>query len=345
MTRYHVNTEGKHGVCRAQNDKCPFVHGESIHEARSNYEAEMEREHSVTAVLSKTKHTTQDSDILSPTKTPPHPLSSRPAEPMSMTFMRNTVSSKLVANNDDFAQSIEPSGRYMIKDDMPDRDLNPGWERGEITFTQPLYIEWGDINEGYHHEDNWKQRLSRHYGGKTGKELSLALRREGFDAIVTHDKYGTSEIIDLTHLPSPKSAPVEKSGVKKIERKKPTWNRRKKYEPYDSKEYAKYLEEKHPGVRIWLDGKKDDKESYVTLGKIIIPESQRGKGKGRKIMKEIITEADRNGWKLALTPDDIWGSSVTRLKKFYAEFGFKENKGRNRDYSTMESMIRSRAES
>ena len=30
MTRYHVNAEGKHGICRAQNGLCPFVHGDTL---------------------------------------------------------------------------------------------------------------------------------------------------------------------------------------------------------------------------------------------------------------------------------------------------------------------------
>ncbi len=59
---------------------------------------------------------------------------------------------------------------------------------------RPLRIEFGG---GYQESSNWKHRLSRHYGGKTGRALSSALRNDGFDSIVTHDKYGNSEIVVL----------------------------------------------------------------------------------------------------------------------------------------------------
>lgn len=41
MTRYHVNSEGKHGRCEAQKVSCPFAHGDSVEEACSNYEKSM----------------------------------------------------------------------------------------------------------------------------------------------------------------------------------------------------------------------------------------------------------------------------------------------------------------
>ena len=57
-------------------------------------------------------------------------------------------------------------------------------------------------------------------------------------------------------------------------------------------------------------------------------------------MEDLIRNADKNGWILTLTPDNSFGGSVLRLKKFYKRFGFKDNKGRNTDFETRESMLR-----
>lgn len=136
-----------------------------------------------------------------PRPTPPadasdHPLSSKPSEPMDMDFVRNPVSSTAHVSGNDFGQDIEPSGRYLTKSSgfVPD-----GWESGSVRFEKPLHVNFG-ASGLYSNDDNWKRRLSAHYDGKTGKVLSGAVRSDGYDAIVTHDKYGTSEIVDLTGI-------------------------------------------------------------------------------------------------------------------------------------------------
>lgn len=79
--------------------------------------------------------------------------------------------------------------------------------------------------------------------------------------------------------------------------------------------------------------------SYVTLTDFVVKE--RNGGYGTRFMNDLTRIADGNGWVLVLTPDDTFGaSSVSRLKKFYKRFGFQENKGRNVDFGTRESMIR-----
>ena len=82
-----------------------------------------------------------------------------------------------------------------------------------------------------------------------------------------------------------------------------------------------------------------NKGDYVTLTHFIVKE--RNSGNGTKFMEDFIKNADNNGWILVLTPDTSFGaSSILRLKKFYKRFGFKENKGKNIDFSTRETMIR-----
>jgi len=78
---------------------------------------------------------------------------------------------------------------------------------------------------------------------------------------------------------------------------------------------------------------------HVTLSKIVA--SEQGKGNGTRFMNDLTALADANGWILSLTPDTSFGgTSVKRLKDFYKRFGFKDNKGRNTDFETRESMVR-----
>lgn len=118
------------------------------------------------------------------------------------TFLRNTIPAPrpLSSATDQFAQKIEPAGRYMIEDTSniaKDNKLPDGWISGEHTFDNPKFIEWG--NGGYNDADNWKQVLNKEYKGKKGKSLSKALVKDGYDGIVTIGKDGeTKEIIDLS---------------------------------------------------------------------------------------------------------------------------------------------------
>lgn len=273
-----------------------------------------------------------------------HALAKAPAEPVDFAFMRNPKSlSSNQAADQYFGQDIEPSGRYMVE--QPEGVPTPsGWQSGSVHFEKPLHIEHG--SEGYADASSWKQRLSAHYGGKKGKALSQALRNDGYDAIVTSDKYGTSEVVDLTGF-SPK-APRSTGGrsggrnaaAVKVAREPGSWDQSRTYTPKESAAFGKALEERYgDGVEVWVSGGADA-DSYVTLHKILIPKEHRGKDMGKQIMTDLVAEADRNGWRLALSPGSEWGSSVTRLRKFYGGFGFVNNKGRAKDYRTQESMLR-----
>jgi 2'-5' RNA ligase len=98
-------------------------------------------------------------------------------------------------------QDIEPHGRYVSQGksyaDLPDL------ESGTLTFQRPLRLH--SPTDDPSHPDHWKQQLVRRYDGKTGAELSQAIRDDGYDGIMTHDAYGPSETVDLTHL-SPRTA-------------------------------------------------------------------------------------------------------------------------------------------
>ena len=81
------------------------------------------------------------------------------------------------------------------------------------------------------------------------------------------------------------------------------------------------------------------KNNYVTLTDFVVKE--RNGGYGTRFMEDLTMIADKQRWTLVLTPDTAFGAtSVARLKRFYNRFGFKDNKGRNADFGTRESMIR-----
>ncbi|MFA5366435.1 MAG: GNAT family N-acetyltransferase [Dehalococcoidia bacterium] len=84
----------------------------------------------------------------------------------------------------------------------------------------------------------------------------------------------------------------------------------------------------------------DRKNQYLTLNKIIIHREFRGRGFADKAMRLLIDFADKNNKILTLTPDNVWGASKERLKKWYKSYGFVPNKGTHADYQTSESMYR-----
>lgn len=92
-----------------------------------------------------------------------------------------------------YMQDIEPAGDYMVVSPIAMNAVNPveGWEYGTIEFKSPLVIDAaGALVE-------WKKKLSDQYQGKTGPALSKALRKDGYDSIITYDSYGLTETISL----------------------------------------------------------------------------------------------------------------------------------------------------
>jgi ribosomal protein S18 acetylase RimI-like enzyme len=53
---------------------------------------------------------------------------------------------------------------------------------------------------------------------------------------------------------------------------------------------------------------------------------------GSKVMSDLIRYADANFKIITLTPDNIDGVSVNALTQFYKKFGFKMNKGHNKNF-------------
>lgn len=78
----------------------------------------------------------------------------------------------------------------------------------------------------------------------------------------------------------------------------------------------------------------------ISLSSIKVDKDKRGQGLGTIVMKELLEFAQKNGYRVTLTPStDLGASSVNRLINFYKRFGFVLNKGRNRDFRTSDTMI------
>lgn len=93
-----------------------------------------------------------------------------------------------------YGQNIEPAGQYMNVDTMQGKYKVPGAEYGTIQFNNPLVLD--HINTG---ETGWKKTLSDMFDNKTGKELSDAIKRGGYDGIITIDEDGYyNEVVNLS---------------------------------------------------------------------------------------------------------------------------------------------------
>ena len=89
------------------------------------------------------------------------------------------------------------------------------------------------------------------------------------------------------------------------------------------------IKNKYPNVDLSIN----ENDKGLTLSKIVVPEGTRSEGIGNNVMKDLIKYADENNLPIALTPDNSFGGSKTKLKSFYKKFGFKDNKGKNKDFS------------
>lgn len=83
-----------------------------------------------------------------------------------------------------------------------------------------------------------------------------------------------------------------------------------------------------------------EKNGTINLSRIVVPKEMRSSGVGSSVMNDLTSYADSTGQKIALTPSGDFGGNVNRLKDFYKRFGFVENKGKNKDFSIKETMIR-----
>ena len=112
--------------------------------------------------------------------------------PVTISYNRNTEPAPKMGK--EFGQDVEASGTYVTQKVS---DFTPqGFETGDIQLKSPLVIDvTGDTQIEY------KRTLSKQYGNKKGKRLSNALKKEGYDSIVTKNEDGTTgEIVLLNDI-------------------------------------------------------------------------------------------------------------------------------------------------
>ena len=100
--------------------------------------------------------------------------------------------------------------------------------------------------------------------------------------------------------------------------------------------FKKELSVKYPNIDFYISEKND----VIKLSKIIVPVSEKNKGTGSNFMNDLLKYADTKGKRIILTADTSYGGNKSRLIEFYKRFGFKENKGKARDLSISEDMLR-----
>ena len=80
----------------------------------------------------------------------------------------------------------------------------------------------------------------------------------------------------------------------------------------------------------------DDDRGNIELNRIQVARGERKGGTGTAVMQELANFADKRGsliWMSVADKNDEMGTtSKSRLMKFYRQFGFKPNKGRNKRY-------------
>jgi len=100
---------------------------------------------------------------------------------------------------------------------------------------------------------------------------------------------------------------------------------------------SKTLANKYPNVALDIA----ESPKAIDLSRIVVPQELRNQGLGSSVMQDLIDYADSTGKQVRLSPSSDFGGSPTRLNKFYKQFGFIDNRGRNKDFTTRETMIRS----
>lgn len=84
----------------------------------------------------------------------------------------------------------------------------------------------------------------------------------------------------------------------------------------------------------------EELDGAIRLNRIVIPKEARNQGAGSEIMQDLVDYADENNLKIVLTAAGDFGGSKAGQMRFYKRFGFKENKGRNKDFTFRDTMIR-----
>jgi GNAT superfamily N-acetyltransferase len=96
------------------------------------------------------------------------------------------------------------------------------------------------------------------------------------------------------------------------------------------------LQKRTPGMKFHAT---PSQTGDIRLHSIEVPKEKQGQGIGSKALKGLTTFADKQNKRVTLTPQADKGKKG-KLEKLYQRFGFKPNKGRNKDFSVSDTRIR-----
>lgn len=109
-------------------------------------------------------------------------------------------------------------------------------------------------------------------------------------------------------------------------------------QPKDKVQLSENLEDKL-SYKYNIDIEIYEYDDYIELKKIVVPKDRRGEGIGSDVIEELIDYCRDTNKSLFVTPSSAFGGNVNKLTNFYKSFGFKNNKGRYRDFRSMESLV------
>ncbi len=207
--RDHLRSQGHDGITYGNEYEGPSGHLSAI--AFSPHEAEIDGAHSWGDDDDEhlddrpTQYAAGRSDHRTAAR-PPYREDLSDDRPVSLQYHRNTTPAPTQVNHY-HGQDIEPHGQYFSPGEVPVERHREGMEYGSKTFQRPLRLH--SPTDDPADPEHWKQQLSRRYDGKTGRDLSQAVRDDGYDAILTHDTYGPSESVDLTSITPRRTAAAD----------------------------------------------------------------------------------------------------------------------------------------
>jgi len=138
----------------------------------------------------------------------------RTGQPVVFNYIHNTESATGLfgkpSKDAAFGRGFEPSGRYVTisteKNAKETAKRLPNIISGKLVLVNPLVVPNNSLQ--------WKEDLSQKYNGKTGKALSKALIKDGYDGVITTEEKYITEIVEFTTFDETKAL-YQKLGIKK----------------------------------------------------------------------------------------------------------------------------------
>lgn len=112
----------------------------------------------------------------------------------------------------DYGRDIEPTGDFINLTHNAPQNPTDLFSYGQITFVNPLVIEFKSTDS-----NGWKKDLSNLFDGKKGKTLNLAIKKSGYDGIITVEKYKGKYYFNESVNISAVKIPTEINELKKIQ--------------------------------------------------------------------------------------------------------------------------------